>query len=147
MRKRTMIIAGVAIVALGGGVAYAAWSSSGAGTGQVSAKGSVDSSITAGGGAGLFPGATDVTYTVSINNPNDYPVKVTGISAGSSKPQGQCAAGTVTSDAVSNPAGTIAPGQSVVYTLKAKMAADADNSCQNLTFDLPLTAQLVSAAS
>ena len=148
MRKRTAVIAGIAIVAIGGGVAYAAWSSTGSGTGQVTANGSLNSDITANGGTGLYPGATDVSFVVTINNPNPYPVKVTKINAGSSLGDGNCAAGTVTSLEVVNPAGVITPNNgTLTYTLKASMAGDADNSCQNKTFNLPLTATIESAAS
>jgi hypothetical protein len=146
MRKRTMIIAGVAVLAVGGGVAYAAWSSTGAGSGSVGSTTSVNSTISAVDGAGgLFPGKT-VSFSVTINNPNDYPVKVTSISAGTSDEVGGCAEGTVTSVAVSNPAGTIAPDGTGTYTLQATMNADAADACQNKSFTLPLTAALVSAA-
>ncbi len=147
MRKRTAVIAAVAVLAVGGGVAYAAWSSTGTGTGTVTANGSVNSSITGNGGTGLYPGATDVTFTVTINNPNPYPVKVTKIDAGSSEVDGSCAVGTVTSAEVLSPAGVIAPTTgTLTYALKASMIANPDNSCQGKVFTLPLTATIESAA-
>jgi hypothetical protein len=147
MRKRTAVIAAVAVVAVGGGIAYAAWSSTGAGTGQVTAQGSVDSTITGNGGTGLYPGATNVTFTVTIDNPNPYPVKVTKINAGTSTAIGACAAGTVTSAEVLNPAGSItANGGTKTYALQATMIGNPDESCKGRTFDLPLTATLESAA-
>lgn len=146
MRKRTMAIAAVAVLAVGGGVAYAAWSSSGAGSGAVGSTQSLSSTISAVDGAGgLFPGRT-VSFSVTIDNPNGYPVKVTSISAGSSAEVGGCGEGTVTSVALSNPAGTILPGESGTYVLQATMNADAADACQNKSFTLPLTAALVSAA-
>lgn len=148
MRKRTAVIAGVAVVAIGGGVAYAAWSSSGSGPGQVGSTTNIDSAISPVSGAGgLYPGRT-VSFEVTINNPNGYPVKVTSIGAGSSDvTSGGCAAGTVTSAAVSNPNGTIAAGKSGTYTLQATMNADAADNCKSQTFTLPLTAQLASVPS
>lgn len=148
MRKRTAVIAAVAVLAVGGGVAYAAWSSTGSGSGVVASTTSANSTISPVAGAGgLYPGAT-VSFSVTINNPNSYPVTVTSISAGASQLTADgCAAGTVTSPAVSNPSGTIAAGQSGTYTLQATMNADATDSCKSQTFSLPLTAQLVSAAS
>ncbi|HEX7308238.1 hypothetical protein [Lentzea sp.] len=146
MRKRTAVIAAVAIAALGGGIAYAAWSSTGSGSGSVGSTAELNSTISPVNGAGgLYPGRT-VSYSVTINNPNGYPVKVTGISAGSSALVNGCAAGTVTSPAVTDPAGTIAAGQSGTYTLQATMNADASDACKAQTFSLPLTATLVSAA-
>ena len=147
MRKRTMVISAVAVLAVGGGVAYAAWSSSGSGTGSAASTTSVNSSITAtDAAAGLFPGRT-VAYTVTINNPNAYPVKVTSISAGSSNEVNGCAAGTVTSPAVTNPGDVVAANGSAVYTLQATMNADASDACKSQNFVLPLSATLVSAAS
>ncbi|MEU0883472.1 hypothetical protein ABZ345_33105 [Lentzea sp. NPDC005914] len=146
MRKRTAVIAAVAVVAIGGGVAYAAWSSTGSGSGSVGSTTSANSTISAVDGAGgLYPGHT-VSYQVTINNPNSYPVRVTGISAGSSALVNGCAAGTVTSPAVTNPAGTIAAGQSGTYTLQATMSAGATDECKSQSFSMPLTATLESAA-
>ncbi|WP_086663961.1 hypothetical protein [Lentzea kentuckyensis] len=146
MRKRTAVIAAVAVLAVGGGVAYAAWSSTGAGNGSVASTTSLNSTIDPVAGAGgLYPGHT-VSFSVTINNPNGYPAKVTSISAGSSALVGACAAGTVTSAAVSNPDGTILAGQTGTYVLQATMNADAADACQGQSFTLPLTASLISAA-
>lgn len=147
MRKRTAVIAAVAVLAVGGSVAYAAWSSTGSGSGTVGSTTSVDSTISPVAGAGgLYPGAT-VSFQVTIDNPNGYPVSVASISAGASQLTASgCAAGTVTSAAVADQ-GTIAAGQSGTYTLQATMNGDATDSCKSQTFTLPLTAQLVSAAS
>ncbi|WP_206786007.1 hypothetical protein [Amycolatopsis sp. MtRt-6] len=145
--KRSAVVLGAAGVVVVAGVAYAAWTSNGAGTGSVTSTTSLDSSIApAGSGDALYPGGgTD--FTVTIDNPNDYPVVVTGISAGSSNAVGDCAAGTVTSAASTNPAGTIAAGESGTYTLHATMNANATDACKNRTFTLPLTATLASNAS
>ena len=85
---------------------------------------------------------------MTISNPNAYPVTVTAISAGNSDvTSGSCPAGSVTTDAVTSPTGTIAPGATGAYTLTARMIANPSNSCQNETFNVPLTATLASAAS
>jgi hypothetical protein len=147
MRKRTAVIAAVAVVAVGGGVAYAAWSSTGAGTGTVTSTTSADSAIAPVSGAGLYPGAT-VDVVVSIDNPNSYPVKVTSIANSSSNVNGGCAAGTVTTTSTGTDfTPVIAAGGHQQYTLKAKMNADAAEACKSITFTVPLNAQLVSAAS
>lgn len=146
-RKRLAVLGGVLLVLAGAGVAFAAYLSSGTGSGTTTSSVAVNSTISSNTpGAQLYPGSTS-TYTVTINNPNPYPVKVTGISASSSdKTSGNCPAGTVTSPAVTSPTGTIAANGTGNYSLVATMSADPDNSCQGQTFTMPLTAQLASAA-
>ncbi|MET8998251.1 hypothetical protein [Amycolatopsis sp. Hca4] len=145
--KRSAIVLGAVGAVAVAGVAYAAWTSTGSGTGSVSSTTSVNSTITpAGSGSALYPGGgTD--FTVTVNNPNDYPVVVTGISAGTSNAVGSCAAGTVTSPAPADTTGTIAAGGSKTYTLHATMSAGATDACKSVTFVLPLTATLASNAS
>lgn len=143
--KRSAVVLGAAGVVVVAGVAYAAWSSSGAGTGSVSSTTSVNSTIAAAGsGSALYPGGgTD--FTVTIDNPNNYPVVVTSISAGSSDAVNGCAAGTVTSAALSSTTGSIAAKGSSTYTLHATMSGAASDACKSQTFVLPLTATLASA--
>ncbi len=145
--KRSAIVLGAAGVVVVAGVAYAAWSSSGAGTGSVSSTTSVNSTITpASSGSVLYPGGgTD--FTVSIDNPNGYPVVVTSISGGSSNAVNGCAAGTVTSAVPASTTGTIAAHGTGTYTLHATMNSDAADACKGQTFVLPLTATLASNAS
>lgn len=145
------------------GVAFAAWTSSGSGSGTAKSTTSVDSTIVAGTSvADLYPGA-DKTVTVVISNPNAYPVVVTSIAAGSSPlvengtgTADDCAAATVTSDPRTDSAGlaqsggtttVIAGGASGTYTLDTHMIDDPTDSCKSNTFTLPLTASLKSAAS
>jgi ABC-type glycerol-3-phosphate transport system substrate-binding protein len=146
-RRRLAVLGGVLLVLAGAGVAFAAYLSSGSGNGATTSSVAVSSTISANSsGAQLYPASTS-TYTVTINNPNPYPVKVVTISSSSSQAtSGGCPAGTVTSPAVTNPAGTIVPNGSGSYPLTAAMAADPDNSCQGQSFVMPLTAQLASAA-
>jgi hypothetical protein len=146
-KRRLGAIAGGIALACVAGVALAAWLSSGAGTAEGTSTTAVNSTIDpSGGGAGLYPGAT-VDTTVTVNNPNPYPVVVASISPGTSDATaGNCPAGTVTTGGLTNPAGTIAPGATRTYTLPAKMINDPSNACQGKTFVLPLTANLASAA-
>lgn len=145
--KRSAVVLGAAGVVVVAGVAYAAWTSTGAGSGSVTSTTAVNSTIGSDTtGTPLYPGAVK-TFTVSIDNPNDYPVVVNGISAGSSTAtSGGCAAGTVTSAAVTNPGSTIAAHGSAVYTLTATMSGSATDACKSQTFTLPLTATLSSNA-
>lgn len=146
--RKTVVVLGVTGAVLAGGIAYAAWTSSGSGSGSVQSSTAVNSTISpANSGTALYPGAS-TTFTVTVNNPNSYPVTVDSISAGSSTVVNtNCVAGSVTSDALTPGSNTIPGGGSATYTLTAHMIANADDSCQAQTFSLPLTAVLTSAAS
>lgn len=142
---------------LGVGIAFAAWTSSGSGSGTAQATDSQNSVIAAGtSAADLYPGATK-SVTVTISNPNAYPVLVNSISAGSSVlVNTSCVAGTVTSDVRAtdatglfqsdNSTKTIAAGGSGTYTLVTHMAASAVDACKSQTFALSLSATLSSNA-
>lgn len=141
---------------LGVAIALAAWSSSGSGSGTAQATTSADSVIAAGSSAAdLFPGAVK-TITVTISNPNPYPVLVNSISAGSSSlVNGTCVAGSVTSDARTtdatgqvqsdNTTKQIAASGSGTYTLTTRMTTTAVDACKSQTFTLALTAVISSA--
>ena len=160
-KKIAVALAGVGLVALAAGVAYAAWSSNASGSATAEATTSEDSTIAPGSSlADLYPGA-DKTITVTIDNPNDYPVMVTSISAGSSSATGAadaCVAGTVTTDARTldaaglfqsdNTTKIIGPGLTGSYTLDTHMAPTAVDACKAQTFTMAgMTGTLVSAAS
>jgi hypothetical protein len=156
-KKLSVVLVSVA-AASAVGVAFAAWTSGGLGSGSAAATTSEESVIAADTfAADLFPGALK-SVTVSITNPNDYPVVVTQVSAGSSDPVNGCAAGSVfstglgtatSSDALAQAGGgtTIAANASGVYRLETRMIGDATNACKAQTFNLPLTARVQSAAT
>ena len=160
-KKIAAVVAGVAVVAAAAGVAYAAWSSSATGSATAQSKTSADSTIAPGTfGADLYPGA-DKTVTVTISNPNEYPVLVTSISAGSSGATGAadaCVAGTVTTDEraldgsgllqADGSTKTIAPSGTGTFTLDTHMAPTAVDACKSQTFTMSgMTATLVSDAT
>ena len=140
------------------GVAFAAWTSTGLGNSAAKSVDSKNSVIAAGTfAADLYPGALK-SVTVTVSNPNDYPIIVTQISNGSSDVVGTCAAGSVTATglgsdtsttAVAQDGGgtTIAPNGSGTYRLQTRMIGDASDGCKNQTFNLPLTAKVQSAAT
>ncbi|MDP9071800.1 MAG: hypothetical protein M3N68_11115 [Actinomycetota bacterium] len=139
------------------GIAFAAWTSDGTGSATARATSSVDSEIAAGTtAADLFPGAAK-TVTVSVSNPNDYPVVVNSIASGASAlVNGSCAAGTVTTEErphdgagllqSNGSSRTIAPGGSGTYTLTTRMLASAVDACKSQTFSLALSATVSSSA-
>jgi len=140
------------------GMAFAQWTSSGSGSGTAKSTTSVDSVIATGTSvADLYPGATK-SVTVTVSNPNDYPIVVNSISAGSSALVNlTCVAGTVTSDARAIDATgllqsdgttkTIAGSGSGTYTLVTHMTAAALDACKSQTFTLALTATITSNAT
>ena len=156
-KKLSVILVSVA-AASAVGVAFASWTSGGLGSASATSTTSKESVISAATfAADLFPGALK-SVTVSISNPNDYPVVVTQISEGSSAAVNGCAAGSVfstglgtatSSDALAQDAGagtTIAANGSGTYRLQTRMIGDATNACKAQTFSLALTARVQSAA-
>ena len=163
MKKRTIAAIAVSTIAAvgAGGMAAAAWLSTGSGSASVQASTAQASTITAVSAVALYPGAAK-TALVSVSNPNPYPVVVTSLSSGTSAaqtgPLGACSANSVTSDALAPVGGaagvlqsdgttlTIPPAGSGTFQLTTHMVANADNGCQGQTFTLPLTATLASNA-
>lgn len=155
--RKLLVVPLAAGVALATGVAFAAWTSDATGFGEARSTTSIDSTIAPGSSApDLYPGAAS-TVTVTVDNPNDYPVVVTAISAGSSAlVNTTCAAGTVTTDARTVDATgilqsngstkTIAANGTGTYTLTTRMAGSAVDACKSQTFSLVLTGSLVSVA-
>jgi hypothetical protein len=158
LKKKIAAAVAVTAVVVGGGAAYAVWTSpsgtgSGNATGYTATAGNVTSATTNGNSSDatdLYPGSS-VTNTITVTNTNPYPVKVTSIAdagVGSDVVNTTCAAGTVTATSQSA-AGGIAQSASgpvaipahstgtydVVYT----MASTADNACQGQAFVVPLT--------
>ena len=158
MRHKRKIFITIGLTGLfGASVAFAAWSSTGSGSATAQATTSTNSVIAAGtSAANLYPGATN-SVTVTVSNPNPYPVIVNSISAGSSALVNRtCAIGSVTSDArrtdatgiVQSDLATkrIAASGSGTYTLVTRMIAGALDACKSQTFSLSLTATLSSDA-
>jgi hypothetical protein len=155
--KKLLVIPLLVGAALAAGYAFASWSSNATGSGEAKSTTSIDSTIAPGtSAADLYPGATG-SVTVTVSNPNPYPVVVNSISAGSSAlVNSTCTAGTVTTDArTTDPTGltqsdgstkVIAANGSGTYTLTTHMSASAVDACKSQTFSLSLTGALSSAA-
>lgn len=155
--KKVVALVGVALGAFAiGAIAFAAWTSNGVGTGKAASTTNKTSEISADAfAADLYPGATKAV-TVKVSNPNDYPVIVTGIAAGSSDKVGGCAADSVRTDGRNDAKGLVqADGKTVsipansagVYQLDSRMTNNPSDACKSQTFTLPLTATLDSAAT
>jgi hypothetical protein len=157
--KKLSVVAVSMAAASAVGVAFAAWTSGGVGSGSAKAADAQGSAIEADTfAADLYPGALK-SITVKVSNPNSYPVVVTQLTDGTSNAVGACVAGSVLSTglgtatsstalAQDGSAGTvIAASGSGVYRVQTRMIGDAADACKNQTFTLPVTARLQSAAT
>ena len=143
--RRVLVVTTVVGATLGGGIAVAAWTSSGAGTAGAKAgtaaapaTGTVDASALTTGL--LYPGVKG-TALIKITNPNPYPVTVTDISAnGTATATGTCPSGSVTWLA-QQPAAPIAAGGTATLTLAnaVQMLTTAADTCQGAVFTIPVT--------
>ena len=142
---RRVVTAGTGTVALlmVTGIAYAAWSQTGAGTrnattGTTQALGAVAAVSTT-----LYPGGT-AALTVTVSNPNPGPVTVTSINlTGAVTASAGCTTSGVTvtlpaTVSVSVPAGGSSP---VTLTDAVAMSTSSSSDCQGATFTIPLRAK------
>lgn len=146
LRRLAAVVAVVpAVVLLGGGAAYAYWTSTGTGSGTGSAQTFQPVTVAAGTApAGqLYPGlAADGTsqggdLVVSVTNPNPFPVTVTVSQSGAAS---GC---TTTGVTMTGPASFQVPATSgpVTRTLARvlSMSTAATDDCQGATITVPLS--------
>jgi hypothetical protein len=166
MRKLVVIglVAGTIAIS---GVAFAAWTSRGEGEGSATALRAVDlSTSVATPVAGLYPGGS-ADLSITVNNPNPYPVSVTviepdtaeGITVDGPGCEPENVSFSVTGGSFSATPGVLnvpvavaaktgsTPGSAPITLNKAvRMIADADNDCQGATFTVPVIVTGASAA-
>jgi hypothetical protein len=159
--KRRLIFGAVTVMVLGiVSLGYAAWTSSGGGTGfakAATAQGLTTATTTGTTSATLYPGATG-DLVVNINNPNSYPIKVTGVT-GSGAIAADSSHATCGQDGT-HPTGVtytdqtglnvaVAANSSSQITLSGSihMTNASDNSCQGATFSVPVSLAATSNAS
>ncbi|TPG13908.1 hypothetical protein [Pedococcus bigeumensis] len=141
-RRLTSVGIGTAALLLVGGIAYAAWSVLGAGTGAASSGTPQALGVSATVGGTLYPGASaDVLVTVS--NPNSASVTVQSLAlAGAVTASAGCTTPGVT---VSLPASTTlvvpAGGNASLNVVNGvSMTTASSSNCQGATFTIPLQA-------
>ncbi|MGW3958893.1 hypothetical protein ACWED2_03655 [Amycolatopsis sp. NPDC005003] len=151
--RRVLVVTTVVGATLGGGIAVAAWTSSGSGTAGAKAgtaaaptTGTVDTSAMTTGL--LYPGVSGDAL-IRITNPNPYSVKVSDIVGGGtatvSGNSGTCAGNTVTWNA-KQPNTVLAAGATTTITVAGavSMASTAPDGCQGAVYSLPVTVTVVS---
>ncbi len=158
--KRRLIFAAVTVMALGiVSLGYAAWTSSGNGTGfaKASTAQALSSVTVAAASADLYPGA-NADLTLKLSNPNPYPVTVTDVTGN----------GAITADSShtacgsdsNHPTGVTYTDQhnltisvpasgsaQVAVANSVHMSNASDNSCQGATFTIPVSINGASAAT
>ena len=157
-RKGRLLGGGLTAIALiVAGLAYAAWTTNGTGSGTAkaqSAQNLTTSDVSATTSANLYPGATG-NVKIEINNPNPYPVKVTEISGnGAITPDSAHAAGCTTtgvtfSDQSDGLSISVPANGSVTSTLNnaVSMSNQSSNGCQGAVFTVPVAITGASDAS
>jgi hypothetical protein len=138
----TALVVGATIV----GVAFAAWTASGLGSGTAKAVTASTSVVTGRNGTpDLYPGFTDGDVHFTVTNPNPYPVRFVSATFGSvtSSDPANCASNLVTTDASASgltidvPANSTGTNASIPDVVN--MSATAPDACQNATFTINLT--------
>jgi hypothetical protein len=152
-RKRRVAVAVLVIAGSVAGVAIAAWTTGGSGSGQASAGTASSMAISAGTpSSSLYPTAS-ADVAASVSNPNPYKVHVSSIALGAVTVDGghsgcNTASVTVTSPQDNGGSGWDVPAKSggVNGTLALdlanaiSMSNAANDSCQGATFTIALTA-------
>ncbi len=152
--KKGKVVAGLTGLMLAGGIAFAAWTTNGTGSGYARAISAQDLStvdVSASTIADLYPGSLTGDVRVKVSNPNPYPVKITAI-------LGNGLITTVSNDTVCDAGHKVTfvdrtglnlavpaavgptPGEgSFSLGDAATMGAASDNACQGETFIIPVS--------
>ncbi|MPZ96681.1 MAG: hypothetical protein GEU96_17655 [Propionibacteriales bacterium] len=140
VRRTSVITAGVLGLAVTG-VDFAAWTSTGSGTGSATAGHNQDLVVSAGDPAGLFPNGT-VTVPVTVKNVNPYKVALDPLAFDTaSTGVAGCDASVVAADDKSGLTDVLdADGGEATLDFVVSMTNDAADACQDATFTLTFTA-------
>jgi hypothetical protein len=149
-RKLTARITAGGIVVgamLAAGVAFAAWTATGSGSGYAkatTAQALTTVDVSASTPATLYPGATG-NVKLSISNPNPYPVTVSSVSGnGAITSEKGAACNASTGVTYSNQTGlslAVPAAGSATFTLAGavSMSNASDDSCQGAVFTIPVS--------
>ena len=154
LTTRVGVVGALVLVALlGGGVAFAAWSSTGSGNSTAKAATALAPTTSTVSGSALTTGLLYPTGTGNavfvVNNPNPYAVKVLAVAANGTVTaaggSGTCTTTGVTLSSAA-PATAVAANGSATVTLAgaAVMSNASDNGCQGATFTIPVTVTIES---
>jgi hypothetical protein len=147
LQRRLLIAVLIGLAVGAGGLADAAWTDSGSGTGY--SKATTASALVIGDASGstsadLYPGATGTLY-VLVSNPNPFAVTVTTVvSAGTITSNKGAACNASTGVSLTDQAGlsqAIGASSSTTLSLSGavSMSNASDTTCQGATFSIPVT--------
>jgi len=149
LSKRAFVVLGVIFALVLGGVAVAAWLTSGTGPAQGQAVTAQNLTVTARSGpADLYPGGPAGAVYFTVSNPNPYPVTLTGVTYGAiSGGAGGCTATAPNIVLAATPPATITPSLVVPASGSSdgslagvlSMPTTAANECQGATFLVQIT--------
>jgi hypothetical protein len=154
-KKRVLLALIVVLCAVGSGLAWAAWNTSGSGTGYAKAASASDlvlADASAATSADLYPGAQGAVK-VKVTNPNSFPVRITAVTQGgaiTSNAGAACNASTgVTFTDQTGLSLELDAGETDTFSLSnaAAMSNASANACQGAVFSIPVTVTGVSNAS
>jgi hypothetical protein len=137
--KRSAVVGGTVAVLFGAGVAFAAWTNTGDGSGSVTADTAKPLTVTLSGVSGLVPTkSVDVPFTV--DNTNKYDVKLTNAHLQTVAVTGApgCDPAVITGSDVTLSDVVTAGQQSGQQTFPVTMSNAATNACQGATFTVTL---------
>ena len=148
--KKWKVVGGLTGLMMIGGIAFAAWTANGTGSGYAKATNAqalTTLDVSASTVADLYPGQTNGDLLVRISNPNPYPVQITSISqdTGSIETVSNdttCEAATgVSLDSASSLTWAVPASSAATHTLAdaVNMTNASDNACQGETFIIPVT--------
>lgn len=149
--RRTAIVGLVLGLLFAAGIAFAAWTATGTGSGYAKATTAqplttVDVSATT--PATLYPGATG-DVQLRIDNPNPYPVVVTDVTGNGAitASNGGCNVASVTFTDQTGLSLNVPAGSQATFTLTGavQMSTSANDSCQGATFTIPVALSGTSA--
>ena len=148
LARRSSAVAAATVGLLGLSVAFAAWTSTGEGSGTADATTAKPLTVTVQNVNGLFPtGSVDVPFTVS--NPNPYDVTLNNVTLKSvavDAAHSGCATSVVTGPDLSlNAVAAKNNGPAVSRDFTVSMSNAATDACQGATFTLTLKASGLSS--
>lgn len=145
--KRSAVVGGTVAALLGAGVALAAWTNDGVGSGEVAATTAKPLTVTVEDVSGLFPtGSVDVPFTVTNDN-NPYDVALSNATlTGVTVDKAGCNTAVVTGSTLPLNDDVVANGAtSGSYDFPVTMSNAATDACQGAVFTVTLKVTALSA--
>jgi hypothetical protein len=140
--RRRIALSVVLIGFLGGGIAYSYWTTQGTGSGNATAGTlqtvKIDTvSFPTATAVRLYPGGPTTPVTITVTNPNSFPVTVSSLTYGAITSENLGCSGSnaeVTIDLTGIENSTISANATQNLTASASMGVDSASACQGATF-------------